>query len=92
VDVYAGLGDLASKSVLRRDNGAKQVATWKEARAWYRKSLDIWQQLPFRTPMAPNRFDIAAPETVAQHLATCNQAIQRLQETDQVSATSSPHL
>jgi tetratricopeptide (TPR) repeat protein len=66
-DVYAGLGDLVSKRP-RADSAPK------EACSWYRKSLDLWQQLPLRTGMAPNRFDLLAPESVAQRLASCNEA------------------
>ena len=66
-DIYAGLGDLASK---RPSAGSAR----KEACAWYRKSLDLWRQLPLRTGMAPNRFDLLAPASVAQRLAMCNEA------------------
>ena len=83
-DVYAGLGDLASK----RPRGSSAP---KEACAWYQKSLDLWQQFPLRTAIGPNRFDLVAPDTVTQRLGMCNQAMQRLQETDQISAASSTH-
>ncbi len=76
-DLYAGLGDLLSTRAARVEHGAEAVDTRNEARRYYEKSLEAWQQLPLHTATASILFDITAPETVAQNLARCRQAIQR---------------
>ena len=89
-DLYAGLGDLSSRRAARRDGNAESMNALKEARRWYEKSLEAWQRLPLRAATAANLFDIMAPEIVAQNLAMCRQAIQRLEDSG-AHSTISPH-
>jgi eukaryotic-like serine/threonine-protein kinase len=88
-DLYAGLGDLLSKRAARREHAAEAVNAWEEARGCYKKSLDAWSRLPLRTATASILFDVTAPETVAQNLARCSRAIQRLEHSETHPAISS---
>ncbi len=72
--IYAGMGDLASQRTARDGTG---VEAWNEARRWYQKSLDTWQQLPIRNTIAPNGFKVTDFDTVAAKLARCNQILQQ---------------
>jgi tetratricopeptide (TPR) repeat protein len=61
-----------------------RIASWREARSWYQKSLDIWLPLKRQAPLG--RFDAAEPEKIAAQIAICDAALAKLNP----SARSAP--
>ena len=70
-DIYAGLGDMVSRSANHADSPSTQAQAKQQACEWYRKSLAIWQHLPVQVAMAPNTFEIASPQAVGQEVMLC---------------------
>jgi non-specific serine/threonine protein kinase/serine/threonine-protein kinase len=69
IEIYAGLGQLESQSARQ---GAARVNVESNACKWYRKSSDIWLQMPVRNSISPSGFKVTDFDTVASHLAKCN--------------------
>jgi serine/threonine protein kinase len=61
-----------------------RIASWREARSWYQKSLDIWLALKQKAPLG--RFDEAQPDKIAAKIAICDAALVKLNP----SARSAP--
>jgi serine/threonine protein kinase len=55
---------------------ASRFASWRKARSWYQESLDTWQLLKQKAPLA--RWDAAQPDKIAREIARCDAAIARL--------------
>lgn len=53
-----------------------KTASWREARSWYQKSLDIWLLLKQKAPLG--KFDAAQPEKIAAEIANCDAALAKL--------------
>jgi eukaryotic-like serine/threonine-protein kinase len=53
-----------------------KIASWREARSWYQKSLDIWLLLKQKAPLG--KFDAAQPEKIAAEIASCDAALAKL--------------
>ncbi len=58
-----------------RSDTAK-IASWREARSWYEKSLDTWLQLKKKAPLA--QFDAAQPDYISEEISRCNAALSKL--------------
>lgn len=52
-----------------------KTASWREARSWYQKSLDIWLLLKQKAPLG--KFDAAQPEKIAAEIASCDAALAK---------------
>lgn len=69
-DAYFGMGQLA-KSAAQRSRSASQGEEqqhWREARVWYRKSMDAWDQIPNPGRTTPSGFATDGPQTAARNL------------------------
>jgi hypothetical protein len=69
VDIYAGLGDLASEQA---STGSPRRSVGAEACRWYQKSMDNWQQLPLRSGVSPTGFKVIDASRLATRLAGCH--------------------
>ncbi|HXJ85628.1 MAG TPA: protein kinase [Candidatus Binatia bacterium] len=65
-DTYAGLGDLKMAGAKSSGRSGK-TAAFREANAWFEKSLGVWQRIPHRGPVSPNGFEAGDPRDVARH-------------------------
>ncbi len=63
---------------------SSHIASWREARSWYQKSLDIWLPLKQEAPLG--KFDATQPDEIAAKIATCDAALAKLNP----SARSAP--
>jgi eukaryotic-like serine/threonine-protein kinase len=54
---------------------ASKTASWREARYWYQKSLDIWLLLEQKAPLA--RWDATQPNKIANEIAKCDAALAK---------------
>jgi serine/threonine protein kinase/tetratricopeptide (TPR) repeat protein len=73
----AALGDVHSR--LAEQPGepqAVQIRNWREARAWYQKSLGVWQLLGQEAPLA--KFDAGQLDKIAGKVASCDAALAKL--------------
>src|SRR6202045_4413521 len=66
LNVYAGMGDLVSDPA---SHGGTPVGG--SACDWYRRSMDIWRQLPARSSVSPNGFRLIGINTLSTKLAKC---------------------
>jgi eukaryotic-like serine/threonine-protein kinase len=66
LNVYAGMGDLVSDPA---SHGGTPVGG--SACDWYRRSMDIWRQLPARSSVSPNGFRVIGINTLSTKLAKC---------------------
>ena len=76
-DAYSGLGDLSVRKARQPgQTTTQQIASWKEARSWYAKSLETWHRIahPNHTTSA-NSFDVGDPVLVAKRLHLCDAAL-----------------
>jgi len=70
MDIYAGLGDLAS---VQAGTGSLRGRAGAEACRCYQKSIDNWQQLPLRGTVSPTGFRVIDARKLATKLAGCRQ-------------------
>jgi serine/threonine protein kinase len=76
---YARSALAQAYSRLAQEHGrpaAASIASWREARSWYEKSLDTWVQLKEKAPLA--QFDAAQPDYIAGEISRCNAALSKL--------------
>jgi len=66
LNVYAGMGDLVSDPA---SHGRTPLGG--SACDWYRRSIDIWRQLPARSSVSPNGFRVIGINTLSTKLAKC---------------------
>ncbi|MGC2645432.1 MAG: serine/threonine-protein kinase [Candidatus Sulfotelmatobacter sp.] len=59
-----------------RRSVAARIASWREARSWYEKSLDTWLQLKEKAPLA--QFDASQPDYISGEISRCNAALAKL--------------
>jgi non-specific serine/threonine protein kinase/serine/threonine-protein kinase len=52
-----------------------KVASWREARSWYQKSLNTWLLLNQKAPLA--KFDGAQPDQIAAQISRCDKALSK---------------
>jgi serine/threonine protein kinase len=71
VDIYAGLGDLATEQAGHGSLGGKAASL---ACSWYQKSMENWRQLPLRNAVSPIGFKVTDANSLATKLAGCQQA------------------
>jgi len=55
-----------------------RIASWREARSWYQKSLDTWLLLKQKAPLA--QWDAAQPDKIAHEIARCDAALAKLHD------------
>ncbi len=73
-DAYFGMGELA-RSAAQQSTSTSQGERqqhWREACDWYRKSVDVWRQIPNPGRTTPSGFTTGDPKTVARHLRGCD--------------------
>jgi tetratricopeptide (TPR) repeat protein len=71
VDIYAGLGDLASEHASPGSLRGKATA---KACSWYQKSMENWRQLPLRSAVSPIGFKVIDANRLATKVAGCHRA------------------
>ena len=76
-ETYSAMG-LAHVALAQRAKSttSQREEHWREARAWFRRSLDIWLDMRGRGALA--KVDNEKPQEMMQHLATCDAALRRL--------------
>lgn len=57
-----------------------KIASWREARSWYQKSLDTWLLLTRKAPLG--KFDADQPDKIAAKIASCDAALAKLHASD----------
>ncbi len=57
-------------ALTRRLSAADRAAAWRNARAWYVKSLDMWSLSKQKAPLG--KWDEAEPDRVAKEIAKCD--------------------
>ena len=67
-DTFAALGDLTVQSSAGESSTASQ-----EGCHWYKKSLDMWRQLPLHNGLAPNWFEVVTPKQLEDRLIRCSE-------------------
>jgi tetratricopeptide (TPR) repeat protein len=73
---YSGLGAASVKLASEtRASSDQQKGHWGEARAWYQKSLGIWEDL--RDKGTSGSGDAGKPAEVAHEIARCEVALDR---------------
>jgi tetratricopeptide (TPR) repeat protein len=78
---YFALGSAYSAlAVNAKGSAAHKTKSWREARAWYQKSSEIWTEK--RTHGSLDRSDSDTAERVAQGIAKCNTALTKLTAAD----------
>ena len=73
----SALGEAYSR--LAQEHGQSKtakIASWREARFWYQKSLETWLQLKEKAPLA--QFDAAQPDYISGEISHCNAALSKL--------------
>ena len=76
---YARSALAEAYSRLAQEHGrsdTSKIASWREARSWYEKSLDTWLQLKKKAPLA--QFDAAQPDYISGEISRCNAALSKL--------------
>jgi serine/threonine protein kinase len=69
--IYFQLGKVNSVIATKPETGAEQqIARWREARSWYQKSLEIWQDMKSKATL--NGADANRPDDVANEIAKCD--------------------
>ncbi|MGC2822298.1 MAG: serine/threonine-protein kinase [Candidatus Sulfotelmatobacter sp.] len=69
-EAYSRLAQEHGRSVVA------SIASWREARSWYEKSLDTWLELKEKAPLA--QFDAAQPDYISGEISRCNAALSKL--------------
>ena len=69
-EVYSRLAEQS------RGSDASKIKNWREARAWYQKSLDTWLLLKKKAPLG--KFDAAHPDKIVIEIAKCDAALAKL--------------
>ena len=76
-DSYSRFGALdAARASEPGGPAAGRVARWREARAWYQKSLDVWDR--WYQHAASSAFNTSRRDRAARALAQCGQALAKL--------------
>ncbi len=75
-ETYSGMG-FAEAALAASQNvpSARRAQHWREAEAWYNKSLEIWLQMRDRGALA--RIDADKPEQIATAIAKCHEGLKR---------------
>jgi len=53
-----------------------KIASWRDARSWYRKSLDIWLLLKSKAQLT--KWNATEPDRIANEIARCDAALVKL--------------
>jgi len=69
-EVYSRLAEQS------RGPDASKIKNWRDARAWYQKSLDTWLLLQQKAPLG--KFDAAQPDKIASEIAKCDASLAKL--------------
>ena len=67
---YYDLGVAQSKLAQAGSASFNSTEDWRQARSWYQKSLDVWQDL--RSHGTPRSADASKPEELAKEIARCD--------------------
>jgi hypothetical protein len=63
-------------AVNAKDSAVSKTRRWREARAWYQKSSDIWAEK--RTHGSLDRVERGTAERTAEGIAKCDAALTKL--------------
>jgi tetratricopeptide (TPR) repeat protein len=78
-EIYADLGKLSQQLASdTRRTPQQRLQDWKDAKAWYQRSLDAWRDIQSPVAMTPSGFACGNPRAVAAMIATCDAALARL--------------
>jgi tetratricopeptide (TPR) repeat protein len=73
VIAYAGLGDIAVVRS-RSEAGFERQQALNQARAWYKRAVDVGNLIPNPTAVTPGGFDTRSPKQIAASLAQLGQS------------------
>jgi eukaryotic-like serine/threonine-protein kinase len=76
-EAYSILAESYSSLATREASRASKIGHLREARSWYQKSLNIWQQNPYHRSLDPLRVHQSG-EQVANELAKCDATLAEL--------------
>jgi serine/threonine protein kinase/tetratricopeptide (TPR) repeat protein len=77
---YEDLGKLNATLAARPGlSRAERRARWQEARDWYRRSLEVWDDWGRRAPSGPLPYDTKKRDQAAREFARCESALARLE-------------
>ena len=81
-EIYADLGRLSQRlaSDVHR-TPLQRLQDWKDAKAWYQRSLDSWRDIQSPVAVTPSGFACGNPRAVAAMIASCDGALARLLST-----------
>jgi len=75
MNTYAGLGDIAVARS-RSAAGVERQQALSQARAWYKRAVDVGNLIPNPTAMTPGGFDARSPKKIAASLAQLGQSFE----------------
>jgi non-specific serine/threonine protein kinase/serine/threonine-protein kinase len=74
-EIYRRLGDLRRRMATEAKTPASaRTENWREARAWYQRSLAIWLDMRSKNALSPA--DASKPEDLARRIAQCDEALR----------------
>ena len=73
---YSQLGRSYSLSAVKAGVISQQKADWLDAKSWYQKSLNIWEDLKAKGTL--NSADAGKPDEVAREIANCDSALNSI--------------
>jgi serine/threonine protein kinase len=74
-DAYSGMGDIRATDARGSRHAEARRSAWTEARAWYVRSLGVWQRIEHPNHNAPNGLEAGDPAAVAKNLKLCDSAL-----------------
>ena len=77
-ETYTAEGTIAAARAGRARDRAEQLANWRGASAWFRKSLNTWSTVPHPTRISTSGFEVTLPADVSGRLARCDREITSL--------------
>src|SRR6266699_2635610 len=75
-ETHTAHGTLASIRAERARTREDQLAEWRAASDWYRKSLDTWSRVPHPARISMSGFEVTVPADVRSRLAQCELKIR----------------
>jgi serine/threonine protein kinase len=68
-EAYAGLAEIAQTNARRVPDATLRSRLMNDARTYYRKSLDVWKQIPYPSRLTGNGYLAEGPKQMAARLA-----------------------
>jgi non-specific serine/threonine protein kinase/serine/threonine-protein kinase len=85
-ETYTGEGNIEMARARRAVDRQEKLENWQGASEWFRKSMNVWSQVPHPARTSTSGFEVTVPVIVSARLAECNQEIRSL-----AGAVVTPH-